>query len=127
MARVCELSGKRVMAGNNVSHANNRTRRRFLPNLQQVSLPSEALQRSLRFRASTHAIRVVEKYGGVDKYLTAAPVSALSGRARLFKREILAANSKMADESASESSGESGGESPNESGGESKGEAKTSK
>lgn len=115
MARVCELSGKRVMAGNNVSHANNKTRRRFLPNLQQVSLPSEALQRSLRFRASTHAIRVVEKYGGVDKYLTAAPASALSGRARLFKREILAAMGTMAHESSSELSSKS----PNESGGES--------
>ena len=117
MARVCELSGKRVMAGNNVSHANNKTRRRFLPNLQPVSLPSEALHKSLRFRASTHAIRVVEKYGGVDNYLTAAPVSVLSKRARGFKRAILAVanapDDKSLDESPSESASESASESPN--------------
>ena len=104
MARVCELSGKRVMAGNNVSHANNKTRRRFLPNLQQVSLPSEVLGRSLRFRASTQAIRTVEKHGGVDSYLTATPIQQLSKRARLLKREIATARANTKTETATSES-----------------------
>ena len=69
MARVCELSGKKVMTGNNVSHANNRTKRRFLPNLQMVSLYSEVLGRSMRFKVCPNALRTVEKKGGIDKEL----------------------------------------------------------
>ena len=61
MSRVCELTGKKVMYGNNVSHAKNRTRRRFLPNLQNISLFSEALKKPVKFRVCSGAIRTVEK------------------------------------------------------------------
>ena len=69
MSRVCELTGKSVMSRNNVSHAMNKTRRRFLPNLQQVSLPSEILGRALKFRISANALRSVEHNGGIDAFL----------------------------------------------------------
>jgi len=88
MSRVCELSGKSVMSGNNVSHAMNRTRRKFLPNLQQVSLPSETLGRSLRLRVTTSAVRSVEHVGGIDKFLLKARDSVLSPRAIKYKKEI---------------------------------------
>lgn len=90
MSRVCELTGKSVMSGNNVSHSMNRTRRRFLPNLQQVSLPSETLGRSLRLRASIAAVRSVEHVGGIDKFLMGSHDTKLSSRARKFKKEITA-------------------------------------
>lgn len=69
MARVCAISGKAVMYGNNVSHANNKSRRRFLPNLQETSFMSEALQRMVRLRLTTNAIRTVEYHGGIDSFL----------------------------------------------------------
>jgi len=88
MSRVCELSGKAVMSGNNVSHAKNRTRRRFLPNLCQVSLVSDTLGRSIRFRVSARALRSVEHRGGLDPYLLKASDTELSQNARRLKREI---------------------------------------
>ena len=88
MSRVCELSGKGVMSGNNVSHAKNRTRRRFLPNLCQVSLVSEVLGRSIRFRVSASALRSVEHRGGLDPYLLKASDRELSLQARRIKRDI---------------------------------------
>jgi large subunit ribosomal protein L28 len=88
MARRCELTGKGVMAGNNVSHAKNRTRRRFLPNLHKTSLLSDALGRTVRLRVSANALRTVEKRGGLDKFLDDAKVSALSLRARRIKRQV---------------------------------------
>jgi large subunit ribosomal protein L28 len=69
MARRCAISKKGVLAGNNVSHANNRTRRRFLPNLQNVSFMSEVLGRAVSLRLSTNAIRTIEHHGGLDAYL----------------------------------------------------------
>ena len=66
MARVCELSGKKVMTGNNVSHAKNRTKRKFLPNLNNVSLVSEKLDLKVRLRISANALRSVEHAGGLD-------------------------------------------------------------
>ena len=69
MSRRCVISGKAVLYGNNVSHANNKSRRRFLPNLQEVSFMSEALGRSIPLRLSTNAIRTVERHGGLDAYL----------------------------------------------------------
>ncbi len=89
MSRVCELSGKKVMAGNNVSHANNRTRRRFLPNLQSVSLYSEILEKSMRFKVCSNALRTVEKKGGIDKFLEVASDSDLSSSAIQYKKLIL--------------------------------------
>jgi large subunit ribosomal protein L28 len=88
MSRRCELSGKAVQAGNKVSHANNRTRRRFLPNLSQVTLISDALGRTVRLRISSHAIRSVEARGGLDAYLLKARDSDLSARALKLKRQV---------------------------------------
>ena len=88
MSRVCELSGKAVMTGNNVSHANNRTRRRFLPNLCDVTLMSETLERRFRLRVSAAALRTVEHRGGLDAYLMKAKANELSQRARLIKKQV---------------------------------------
>lgn len=88
MSRRCELSGKAVMSGNNVSHANRKTRRRFLPNLCQVTLISDALGRQISLRVSAHALRSVEHNGGLDFFLLKASDAQLSSRALKLKREI---------------------------------------
>lgn len=88
MARRCELSGKDVMTGNNVSHANNKSRRRFLPNLCNVSLMSEALGETFKLRVSAHALRSVEHRGGLDAYLLKASDDQLSDAARKIKVSI---------------------------------------
>ncbi|WP_019995799.1 50S ribosomal protein L28 [Aureimonas ureilytica] len=88
MSRACELTGKAVLTGNNVSHANNKTRRRFLPNLCQVTLISDALGQRFRLRVSAHALRSVEHRGGLDAFLAKASEIELSPRARLLKRQI---------------------------------------
>jgi large subunit ribosomal protein L28 len=88
MSRACELTGKAVMSGNNVSHANNKTRRRFLPNLCDVTLISETLGRNVRLRVSANALRSVEHRGGLDAFLLKADGKELSQRARLLKRQI---------------------------------------
>ena len=88
MSRVCELTGKRPMVGNNVSHANNKTKRRFLPNLQDVTLMSDALGRSVKLRISASALRTVDHRGVLDAFLARAPEDALSPRALRLKREI---------------------------------------
>lgn len=88
MARRCDLTGKGVQTGNNVSHANNKTRRRFLPNLQEASLMSETLRETVRLRLSTNAIRTVEHRGGLDGYLLNARASELSAELRRLKRRL---------------------------------------
>ena len=88
MARRCAITGKGVQAGNNVSHANNRTRRRFLPNLQRTSLMSEALGRPVRLRLTTSAIRTIEHKGGLDAFLKGAKKADLGPEARVIKRRI---------------------------------------
>ena len=88
MSRRCELTGKGVMVGNNVSHANNKTKRRFLPNLNEVTLTSESLGRSFRFRISAAALRSVDHRGGLDAYLAKAKDTELSARALKVKKEI---------------------------------------
>ena len=88
MSRRCELSGKAVMSGNNVSHANRKTRRRFLPNLCQVTLISDALCRQVSLRVSAHALRSVEHNGGLDPILLKASDAQLSARALKLKRQI---------------------------------------
>ena len=90
MARRCALSGKGVLTGNNVSHANNKTRRRYLPNLQYRRLYSEALGESVRLRIAVQTLRTVEKRGGLDGYLRTSPDAALSGELRRFKRRVAA-------------------------------------
>ena len=92
MAKRCEITGKGVMTGNNVSHANNKTRRRFLPNLQQTSWQSEALGRAVRLRIATSTIRSIEKHGGLDAFLKQARNSELGDTGRALKREIEAAS-----------------------------------
>ncbi|MCC0028564.1 MAG: 50S ribosomal protein L28 [Zhengella sp.] len=97
MSRACELTGKAVLTGNNVSHANNKTRRRFLPNLVQVTLISEALGQSYRLRISAAALRSVEHRGGLDAFLMKAASNDLSQRARVLKKQIA---KKMAEQAA---------------------------
>ena len=91
MSRVCELSGKSVMTGNNVSKANNRTRRRFLPNLQKSSMHSSILGKTLQFRVAASTIRTVEKNGGIDSYLLSANKSLLPLKAQKLRQEIIKA------------------------------------
>ncbi len=88
MSRVCELTGKGPMSGHNVSHANNKTKRRFLPNLNDVTLMSEALGQSFKLRISAHALRSVDHRGGLDAFLAKAKDDELSPRALRIKREI---------------------------------------
>ncbi len=88
MARVCCLTGKGVMSGNRVSHANNKSKRRFLPNLQNVSFLSDALGCRVRLRLSVSAVRCVEKLGGIDNYLRTADSSLLSQKMRRLKKVI---------------------------------------
>jgi large subunit ribosomal protein L28 len=96
MSRRCELTGKAVLSGNLVSHSNRKTRRRFLPNLCQVTLISDALQQNVRLRVTAHALRSVEHRGGLDAFLLKAHDSELSQRALELKRKI----SKAAAETA---------------------------
>ncbi|SNY90867.1 large subunit ribosomal protein L28 [Cohaesibacter sp. ES.047] len=88
MARRCELTGKGVQSGNNVSHAKNRTRRRFLPNLVNVTLLSETLGTGVKMRVSAHALRSVEHRGGLDAFLAKAKNTDLSDNALQIKRKI---------------------------------------
>ena len=88
MSRVCELTGKARQVGNNVSHANNKTKRTFLPNLQNVTLLSDALERSVKLKVSTNGLRSVEHVGGLDNWLTKTKDEKLSLRVRKLKREI---------------------------------------
>ena len=88
MSRVCELTGKGRQVGNNVSHANNKTKRAFLPNLQDVTLMSDSLGRSVKLRVSMNGLRSVEHVGGLDNWLFKTPEEKLSLKARKLKREI---------------------------------------
>ncbi|HEX8445054.1 MAG TPA: 50S ribosomal protein L28 [Sphingomonas sp.] len=88
MSRICELTGKGRQVGHNVSHANNKTKRTFLPNLQNVTLMSDALGESVKLRVSTHGLRSVEHVGGLDNWLLKTGEDKLSLRARRLKRQI---------------------------------------
>ncbi len=88
MSRRCELTGKGPMVGNNVSHANNRTRRRFLPNLNDVSLMSETLGRTFKLRVTSAALRTVDARGGLDAFLAKASDAELSPNALKIKKDI---------------------------------------
>ncbi len=88
MARRCELTGKGVLTGNNVSHAKNRNRRRFLPNVHEVSLLSDALGRTIRLKISRQAQRSVDHNGGLDNFIVKAKDDKLSLRARRIKKQI---------------------------------------
>ena len=91
MSRVCELTGKGPMSGNNVSHANNKTKRRFLPNLNDVSLQSEVLGRVVKLRISAAALRTVDHRGGLEGFMAKSKDAELSARALKVKKEIVKA------------------------------------
>ena len=88
MARRCQATGRGVQSGNNVSHANNKTKRRFLPNLHQVTLMSDALNERVRLRLTTNGLRTVEKRGGIDAFLLSTPNAKLAEPMQRLKRRI---------------------------------------
>jgi large subunit ribosomal protein L28 len=96
MSRRCELTGKAVQSGNNVSHSNRKTRTRFLPNLCQVTLISETLERHVRMRVAAAALRSVEHRGGLDAFLIKAGDEDLSDSALALKREIVKKQAEVA-------------------------------
>jgi large subunit ribosomal protein L28 len=89
MSRICELTGKGRLVGHNVSHANNKTKRTFLPNLQNVTLLSDSLEQGFKFRVSTSGLRSVEHNGGLDNWLLKTSDEKLSASARKVKKEVL--------------------------------------
>lgn len=94
MARRCMITGKGVQVGNNVSHANNKTKRRFLPNLQVTSLFSETLGRWVSLRLTVHGLRTVEHRGGIDAYLASTPASRLHADLRPLKAQLVKAKDR---------------------------------
>ena len=88
MTRKCDLTGKLVITGNNVSHANNKTKRRFIPNLQNVSLYSDKLGKKLKFRIATSTLRTVEKNGGIDSYILGLKNSKLNDETKKLKKAL---------------------------------------
>ncbi len=96
MSRRCQFTGKGVLSGNNVSHANNKTRRRFLPNMQHTSLMSDILGTAIRVRLSTAAMRTIEHNGGIDSFLISTPNRNLPAEAQVIKRRILRSQAKRA-------------------------------
>jgi len=100
MSRICELTGKGRQVGHNVSHANNKTKRTFLPNLQDVTLMSDLLGRSVRLRVSMNGLRSVEHVGGLDNWLLKTKDDSLSLRARRLKREIAKKQTSEAEAAA---------------------------
>jgi large subunit ribosomal protein L28 len=100
MSRRCSISGKGVQYGHNVSHANNKTKRRFLPNLQSTRLMSDALNQQVRLRLTPHAIRTIEHNGGLDAFLLTTPDRDLPEAAQRLKHRIARAAEKAAAKSA---------------------------
>jgi large subunit ribosomal protein L28 len=96
MARRCMITGKGVLVGQNVSHANNKSKRRFLPNVQTVSLVSDALGRPVQIRVSTNGLRNIEKAGGLDAWLAGASNADLALKLRRIKRQVVAAQTRKA-------------------------------
>ena len=94
MSKVCEISGKKPMSGNNVSHANNRTKRRFIPNLQNVKLYSGTLQKYINLNITIRTMKTVEKNGGLDSYLIKTNNKNLADTAIKIKKQILKNNKK---------------------------------
>ena len=89
MSNKCQLTGKTYLSGNNVSHAKNRTKRRFLPNLQKISFTSDKLKKSIKLKVAASAIRTVEKKGGLDEYLLKTSNTKLPMEALKIKKQIL--------------------------------------
>ncbi len=89
MSRTCQITGKRAMTGNNVSHANNRTKRKFFPNLQNVKLYSQLLEKYLSLKITVRTMRSIEKNGGIDAYLMKSRNRNLAPHAIKIKKSIL--------------------------------------
>ncbi|HSV29218.1 MAG TPA: 50S ribosomal protein L28 [Candidatus Omnitrophota bacterium] len=98
MARRCAITGKGVLTGNNVSHANNKTRRRFLPNLQETSVLSDALGQMVRLKVSTRGLKTIEHNGGLDAFLLGTSDAKLTDEARRIKRRVAKAAASKAVE-----------------------------
>lgn len=96
MARRCELTGKAVLSGHNVSHANNKTKRKFRPNLSEVKVMSDRLDRTVQLRISKHALRSIDHNGGLDAFIIKLKDDMMSVRARRLKREIIRASAPKA-------------------------------
>lgn len=90
MSRKCELTGKAVQSGNNVSHSQRKTRRKFLPNLHKITLASDALGQSFSFRISANALKTIEKKGGLDKFLIDTKSYNLSQSAKDVRKKLVA-------------------------------------
>ena len=88
MSRKCELTGKKAMSGNNVSHAKNRTKRKFVPNLNNVTLTSEVLGRDFQLKVAASALRTIDKVGGLDSFLRKSGIDNLSSNAVKIKKDI---------------------------------------
>lgn len=91
MSRRCEVTGRGVQTGNNVSHANNRSRRRWLPNMQRTSFLSDILGETVKLRLSTRGIRTIEKKGGLDAFLMGTPDIKLGPNLQKLKRRMISA------------------------------------
>ena len=89
MSNLCELTGKRPMSGHKVSHANNKTKRKFYPNIKKVTLRSEILNKNIRFKISTRALKAVDFRGGIDEFLIRAKNKKLALKVRKIKKAIL--------------------------------------
>ncbi len=96
MARRCDITGKGVLVGNNVSHANNKTKRRYLPNLQVVTLLSDVLGQPVRLRVTANGLRTIEHNGGLDAYLLTTRAAKLPEDAQRLKRRITKAKAATA-------------------------------
>jgi len=103
MARVCQLTGKKVLYGHNVAHSNVKTNRRFEPNLQQTTLYSDVLRRKLSLRVSTRALRSVQKNGGIDAFLLSTPDAKLAEQGLRLKRRVRKAASGASKKPAASS------------------------
>lgn len=100
MTRRCDITGKSVLSGNNVSHANNKSRRRFLPNLQESALQSDALGHAVRLRVTPRGLSTIEQKGGLDAFLLSTPNRKLTDEARILKRRVEKAAIKREAKSA---------------------------
>jgi large subunit ribosomal protein L28 len=96
MARRCTLTGKSAQSGNKVSHSNRKTRRRFLPNVQTVTLQSELLKRGIKLKLTTSTIRTVEHNGGLDNYLLTTSTRVLTPEAAKLKKQLMKLSQKAA-------------------------------
>ena len=97
MSRVCEISGKSVMSGNNVSNAKKRTRRRFLPNLQNVKLFSKILDKFITMKICVRSLKTVEKNGGLDNYLMKTSNRVLAPEAQAIKKTMIKVDKKISE------------------------------